>query len=313
MKLWTLFAGASTLGLATLASAQADDVALTRTPVATAIAQLDKMYGVTIVLRGRLADYPNRRVTLTADDSSSPASRFQAITDLADSLDASAVKGFVITKAANADSVTAPKIDSYQNIVFASATMPVTDAIRKIAELDGANVQIAKDISGTVTFPATQISAAAAAREVARQAHLSWKAYYAITTDPVATTFVTYYAQVPTATPAVAPNPVATTAAPAQVATAPANGVATTAVPTVAPNAPVVLPGYNYPAYGYPAYGYPGYGYDPTTYFEAQNGSPYNNPISGVFPGGFTTGGGSVSVMGGSPYYGGAAPYITIP
>jgi hypothetical protein len=184
---------AAAAGLPALPS-RADDIPINRMPLSNAIARIDKTYGINVVLRGAYASDPLRRVTLTLDDSDKPSARFGAVTDLASALGATAVKGFVVTKIAPSDTAPSPKIDVGANVVFPNTTVPVDEAIRRIAEVDGANVQIAKDVTGTVTFPSVQMTAQAAADEVARQAGLRWKAYYALVPpgQAEATPFVVY-------------------------------------------------------------------------------------------------------------------------
>jgi len=153
-------------------------VSFTNTPLSNVVATLDREYGVHIVLEGGLRPY--QKVTFSADGVDAGSGRLLLVNQLANALDADWQKGFVISKLSPDAEPTQVPIDTSGGVYFHSATLPATSAMRIIAATDNANVQIASDVTGTVTFSSTEMSALKAADEIARQTHTRWVTYYAI-------------------------------------------------------------------------------------------------------------------------------------
>ncbi len=145
-------------------------------PARDAAARISDQFAVNIVFKGGLdASLP---VSFTVSDRS--GTRLEAINDLANAVGADFQKTFVISKDDAAAPSPLPKIDTNGSVVFPSLTMPAAEAIRMAAAVDNATVQIYGDLSGTVSLPTLNMSASAAADEIARQTHTRWKAFYAI-------------------------------------------------------------------------------------------------------------------------------------
>lgn len=146
-----------------------------------AASQISTKYGIYIVLKSAFP--ASRRVTFTLTDADSAGSRLQAVNELANALGADFSKTFVVRKLPADADVPAPIIDSTNNVIFDSTTVPAETAINTVAGVDDANIQIADNIGGNVTLTAATLSAADAATQIATQTHTRWKAYYAITAN----------------------------------------------------------------------------------------------------------------------------------
>jgi hypothetical protein len=317
------------LGFGAVSPVSAKSLSFDSIPVTDAVAQIDKAFGANIVVKpGVDAD---ALVSFSVGDISDPGARLEAINDLANALNADYSKVFVISRKTDEATPPDPAIDAVgAPVVFTDATVPAADAIRTVARIDDADVQFYSPLHDSVMFTATQMPAEAAAREIARQTHTVWKAYYTFTprlrgarqSSMAGEKIIGYTAggqpitELPVDTFRAAVNP----PPPAEVKPAPpaAKTPADTAKADAAAqaNQAVPYPGspYGYGYYGYNPYaGYPGYygGYGVTAPMMIGSGvgssfNPYANPYgygygAGYSPYGYSSGGGSV-VMGSSPF-----------
>lgn len=159
-----------------LSAARADSLTFTSTPASNAVAQMSKRYGVSIVFRGAVNNA--RPVTFNVDDADTPDGRLQAMNALGNALDMDFQKVFIVSKIDPGTTVPEVKVDSNGPLVFPTTKIPARDAIKAIAGVDNALVQISRTIEGNVVFPSRRMTAAMAAAVVARQTRTVWRAYY---------------------------------------------------------------------------------------------------------------------------------------
>jgi hypothetical protein len=147
------------------------------TPVTDVVAQLNKAFGVTIVIsRGLDTD---RSVSFTVDNITGSGARLDAVTSLSNALDADFNKVFVVSKIADETTPPDPVIDINAPVVFQD-DMSMEDAIDLVAGVDDASVQFYSMVHGTAMFPSKDMTTVDAARDLARQSHTLWKTYYMI-------------------------------------------------------------------------------------------------------------------------------------
>ncbi len=168
----------ASVGVALLtASVRADTLNLTNVSAANAAAQMSKRYGISVVYRGSVT---GRLVTLSAENPDMPAGRVQAVNDLANSLGMDFQKVFVVSKVDAGVAVPDVAVDTDAPVVFPALKTPARDAIKLVAGVDGADVQISDAITGDVTFPTRQMTVSKAAALIAKQTGTVWKAYYGL-------------------------------------------------------------------------------------------------------------------------------------
>jgi hypothetical protein len=326
--------GAMVFGMGTAGRAAPKALDFESAPVTDVVAQIDKAFGANITIKpGVNAD---GLVTFTVPNVDNVGARLEAINDLANALNADYTKVFVIRNATDGESTTPPAVDAVEApVVFGNTTVSAADAIRTIAAVDDASVQFYSPVSGSITVADTQMTAREAAREVARQTHTVWKAYYVIAPrkpgsarrddgekvigytaggQPITELPISTFrgAQTPEPEPEAAPATTPQTDNSTADKSAKDKGTADTNAGTAAqPQYPYPYGYYPYPAY--PAYpGYPGYGYG---YYPAYGGPPVYlgsgmgvtgygsnyNPYGGWGTGGYGMTPGGATVLGASP------------
>jgi hypothetical protein len=158
--------------------ASASTLVFDATPVTDAVAQIDKLFHITIEIKpGIDADGV---VSFAIADADSPGGRLQAINSLATALGGDYQKVFVVSKIADDSASSDPVIDVDAPVVFSDTDQSAKDAIETVAAIDDANVQFYTPVHGSLMLTDKEMSAPDAARELARQTHTRWKAYYAI-------------------------------------------------------------------------------------------------------------------------------------
>ena len=170
-----LAAGAS---FALLPALHADTLTFTNAPAGEVAAAVGKRLGVTIVFRGSVSK--SLPVTFSVDDPDSPGGRLQAVSDLATALDADFQKVYVVSKVDPGTAIPSVPLDSNGPVVFRSTRVPARQAIQAVAAVDNAVTQISGAVTGSVVFPAANLSASDAAAVIAKQTGTEWKAYYGL-------------------------------------------------------------------------------------------------------------------------------------
>lgn len=295
---------AAGVGLFLATAVHADTLNFNKTPASNAAAELNRRYGITIVFKGAVNG--NTPVTFSVDDAMTPGGRLQAVNDLAYALNLDFQKVFVVSKIDPGTTVPAVKIDSEAPVVFTATKLPAREAIRTVAAVDGAIVQISRLVQGSVVFPNRSTTTQDAAASIARQTQTVWKAYYGLfprgqgpsnldSSAPGAT------GDGDTAFPLVSFRKSGSHDVPISGFPDANTGIAlpltgAEAVTTVGnPDVP-----FNNP-YDYPPFGYSGLGYDPYGYF-----SPYGYPGYG-----YTVPGSPAVPVPGTPTP--TAPVTTVP
>ena len=174
-KLSRLLLGAG-VGLFFSAVVQADTLSFTNTPASNVAAEMGRRYGVSIVFKGKVNG--NQPLTFSVDDADSAGGRLQAMSYLADALGMDFQKVYVVSKIDPGTRVPEVKIDSDGPVVFPTTKVSAREAIRTVAAVDGALVQISALVQGTVVFSNPRMTAPQAAATIARQTKTVWKAYY---------------------------------------------------------------------------------------------------------------------------------------
>jgi len=166
------------LTISTASAVRASSLVFDQSPVTDAVAQIDKLFHVTVEIKpGVDAD---GYVTFTVSDIGKPGSRLQAINALATSLNADYQKIFVVSQIADDSEAADPVLDIDAPVVFSDSDQTAEEAIELVAAIDDARVQFYTPVHGSISLPDKQLSAPDAAGELARQTHTRWKAYYAI-------------------------------------------------------------------------------------------------------------------------------------
>jgi hypothetical protein len=276
-------------------SAKADPLELNQVPVSNAIAKLDKVYGISIVISGTVN--PRTPVSFSVDDTSEASYPLFAVNSLANSLGLDFQKSFVISKVADASGQPGPRMDTNSDVIFADNKVDAASAIEKVAMLDGATVQFTDSVTGTVNLTDTDLKAKDAAGQLAQLTHTHWEAVYTLYSRSVSPTafgkvvdrtnegqpivqlpFATYVYAPP---PAPAPKVVVDTTKPASAAPTGAPETAVTQpaqTPGVVPTAPYANPyGYPYQAQYGGQYAYP-YGYQSYDPYSGQYDNQYTDP-----------------------------------
>lgn len=169
---------ATGVSLASLPALHAQTLTFTNAPAGEVAAAMSKRLGVTIVFRGSLNK--SLPVTFSVDDPDAPGGRLQAVSSLATALDADFQKVYVVSKVDPGAAVPSVPLDSNGPVVFRSTRVPVRQAIQTVAAVDSAVTQISGAVTGSVTFPSTNLSASDAAASIAKQTGTEWKAYYGL-------------------------------------------------------------------------------------------------------------------------------------
>lgn len=176
----TALAGLILAGFGSSTRAQSGTLDFVNAPVTDVVSQFHDKFGANIVLKNGISPY--QTVSLSVDDPNNTGARLQMVNDLANALNADFSKVFVVSRIPDDTAVTVPVLDSNgAPVVFKSTSVPAEDAIRAIAGVDGASVQLYSHIEGNVNLSSTRLTAGEAAREVAAQTHTQWKAFYAVT------------------------------------------------------------------------------------------------------------------------------------
>ena len=176
-----LAASAAAALLALAGRSGADPISFDQAPLSNVVAQLSQQYGVSIVLKGALAQNPDQAVTLHVGDPGTTPTRLQAINALANAAGVDFQKGIVVSKIAGDDVPPPVKIDSNGYVIFKDTTVSASEAIAEVATTDNATIQVGDDVTGDVTFSKATLRTAEAAAEIARQTHTRWRVYYALT------------------------------------------------------------------------------------------------------------------------------------
>ena len=282
----TLFVGG--VGLFLASSVRADSLSFTNTPAGSAVGEMSRRLGVSIVFRGKVNS--SRPVTFSVDSPNTPEGRVQAMSELASALNMDFQKVYVISKIDPGTDVPEVKIDNDGPIVFPTNKVSAREAIQTIAGVDNALVRISSSIKGTVTFPRLHMTASTAAAVVARQTGTVWHAYYGffkagaepaslkgevidhdINGNPImALPLVSFRNHISKPAPTTGLPPVG-------IGTVGPDGTAVTVVPNEGTG---FVPGFGFSPYGYS--GYSPYGYDYGNY----GGFGYPLPDGGVaYPG----------------------------
>lgn len=163
-------------GLLLAASVRADSLSFTNTPAGSAVGEMSRRLGVSIVFRGKVNS--SQPVTFSVDSPDTPEGRVQAMSELASALNMDFQKVYVISKIDPGTSVPKVKIDNDAPIVFPTNKVSAREAIQTIAGVDNALARISGSIKGNVVFPSLHMTASTAAAAVARQTGTVWHAYY---------------------------------------------------------------------------------------------------------------------------------------
>jgi hypothetical protein len=161
-----------------LSSVQAAPLVLDNVSALDAARQISDQYGVNIVFKG---DFGSAKpVSFTLTDADADGARLEAVNALANAIGADFTKTYVVSKAVG-ETAPALHIDSNASITFPSTTIPISDAVTMVANVDNAIAQVTPDVTGDVTFSATKLTDADAAAQIAKQSNTRWKVFYAMT------------------------------------------------------------------------------------------------------------------------------------
>ncbi len=169
---------AASASLTFLLPAHADTLTFTNAPASEVAAAMSKRLGVAIVFQGSVSK--SLPVTFSVDDPDSPGGRLQAVSNLAAALDADFQKVYVVSKVGSGAAIPPVPLDSNGPVVFRAIHVPARQAIQTVAAVDSAVTQISGAVTGSVTFPSTNLSASDAAASIAKQTGTEWKAYYGL-------------------------------------------------------------------------------------------------------------------------------------
>jgi len=158
--------------------ARANSLLIEQTPVTNAVAEMDHVFGITIVVKGAID--PEMPVTVSLDDTSAPGAVLDAVNQLSNDIGATFQKSVVISKLPKSEAVPPVHIDGTTEIYFSDNTVGAEDAIQRVASLDSAEVNFTDAVSGTIFLPDVEFTLTDAANDIAQRTHTRWQSVYTL-------------------------------------------------------------------------------------------------------------------------------------
>jgi hypothetical protein len=166
-------------GAGASAPARANPLSIERAPVTNAVAELDRAFDITIVVKGAVK--PETPVSLSVDDRDAPGAVLDAVNQLSNDLGGTFQKSFVISKLPKSEPVPPVHVDSATEIYFSDNSVGAEDSVQRVADLDSAEANFVDPVSGTIFLSDVEFPLSDAANEIAKLTHTRWQAIYTIT------------------------------------------------------------------------------------------------------------------------------------